>query len=267
MKNTSLILGLALGGGLAYLYLKDKKSLSENTVSTTPTIPNGSDLPKKDSISAYNPVYKGYDPAYNASLENQKQVQSFYESDFWKSKNPSASVLEKIVNPFGGVPKVLPSSTDYVITPDNTQGVVRPINQVAIDKMPDIVNQEDIELFFFNNPNISSIEDNTIRDAKGYPIYQKIRKSDVQKDALGAVVSGYSNGYNFYKENNKFYIKEATNAGINPLASAYIICEISESDWLDFFINVKDGSYRKINSPAIKKLNCSTYRNGVKSIW
>jgi hypothetical protein len=264
MKNTKLLIGLAIGGGLAYFYSKSKKSLSKTSQSETSQFENkskadsaiygGKGFGEANSVPTDKPVFKGYDPVYNKLNE----AKIFNEFEIFKTK---------LNNPFGGAPKVLPSSTDYVMTPDNTQGVVRVVNNMAIDKMPNIVNQEDIELFFFNNPNISSIEDNTIRDAKGYPIYQKIRKSDVQKDALGAVVYGYSNGYNFYKENNKFYIKEATNAGINPLASAYIICEISQSDWLDFFINVKDGSYRKINSPSIKKLNCSTYRNGIKSIW
>lgn len=35
MKNTKLLIGLAVLGGLAYLYLKDKKSLSENPVSNS----------------------------------------------------------------------------------------------------------------------------------------------------------------------------------------------------------------------------------------
>lgn len=160
-------------------------------------------------------------------------------------------------NLFGATtPKIILGATNNVITPNNTQGAIRIVNDIAIDKLPNIVNQEDIQLFFTNNPNISSIEENTIRDAKGYPIYTRLRKSYIQKDALGTIVSGEANEGHFYKENGKFYIRIPQNYG-------YEICEISESDWIEFFINIKDGSYKKIISPSIKKMNCKIeFRGG-----
>ena len=155
MKNTKLLIGLAVGGGLAYLYSKSKKSSLEpsfsndeksssqpsfsvgsvtyytkngkyyqesqvqcfkapcspytseiskteydnaklKTVASIPTVSNGANLPKGDAVAEYKPVYKGYDPIYNASLENQKQMQALYESDFWKSKNPQNPTFEKL---------------------------------------------------------------------------------------------------------------------------------------------------------------------------
>ena len=132
----------------------------------------------------------------------------------------------------------------------NNQNAPRIVNDIAIDKLPNIINQEDIQLFLFNNSNISSIEDNTIRDAKGYPIYTKLRKSDVKKDIFGNIVSGNANEGNFYKENGKYYLNTPTSAGSQ-------ICEISEKDYFDFFVNIKEGSYKKIISPTIQKNNCS----------
>ena len=113
----------------------------------------------------------------------------------------------------------------------NNQNAPRIVNDIAIDKLPNIINQEDIQLFLFNNSNISSIEDNTIRDAKGYPIYTKLRKSDVKKDIFGNIVSGNANEGNFYKENGKYYLNTPTSAGSQ-------ICEISEKDYFDFFIMI-----------------------------
>lgn len=159
-------------------------------------------------------------------------------------------------NPFGATtPKIILGATNNVITPNNTQGATRVVNDIAIDKLPNIVNQEDIQLFFFNNSNISSIEGNTIRDAKGYPIYTRLRKSYIQKDALGNIVSGEANEGSFYKENGKFYIR-------TPYSYGSETCEISESDYIEFFINIKDGSYKKISSPSIKRINCKSTFNG-----
>jgi hypothetical protein len=230
MNNRNLLIG---AGVLVVGYLLYKKSQKDELNKRLVDMPNKpkspSDYLEKDSLGM---------PKLNIySLESILKTQDFK-------------------NPFGATtPKIILGATNNVLNPNNTQGVTRIINDIAIDKLPNIVNQEDIQLFFFNNPNISAIQENTIRDAKGYPIYTRLRKSYIQKDALGTIISGEANEGHFYKENGKFYIRIPQNYG-------YEICEISESDWIEFFINIKDGSYKKIISPSIKKNNCKSSFSG-----
>lgn len=180
-------------------------------------------------------------------LWKKSQSNSVAKSDIIVPEN--ALVRPKITeNIF--TPKIITGSTNSVINPNNYQNAPRIINDITIDKLPTIVNQEDIQLFFFNNPNISSIEENTIRDARGIPIYTKLRKSDVKKDLFGNVVSGNANEGFYYKENGKHYLK-------TPTSSGFTLCEISQNDYIEFFVNIKEGSYKKIISPSIKTNNCT----------
>jgi len=170
----------------------------------------------------------------------------------------TAKSLKDLVNPFGATtPKIILGATNNVITPNNTQGATRIVNDIAIDKLPNIVNQEDIELFFWNNPNIKSREGsgNIMYDAQYKPIYQRLRKLYIQKDALGTIISGDANEGHFYKENGKFYVR-------TPYSYGSETCEISENDYLEYFVNIKDGSYRKLNYPSIKKMNCKSQARG-----
>ena len=180
-------------------------------------------------------------------LWKKSQSNTINKSDIVVPENALVrpKITESIV-----VPKIDIKGTNSVINPNNFQNAPRIINDITIDKLPIIVNQEDIQLFFFNNPNISSIEDNTIRDARGIPIYTKLRKSDVKKDLFGNVVSGNANEGFYYKENGKYYLKTPTSAGFQ-------LCEISQNDYFEFFVNIKEGSYKKIISPSIKTNNCT----------
>jgi hypothetical protein len=235
MENKKLLIG---AGVVVVAYLLWKKSQS-------------------NSVANSNIITPQYSKECYDSLKIALQQENVKSPDFEKTfLEKCEKTKNKIQKDSLGQPKVMTEGifkpkifTGDSINPNN-QNAPRIVNDIAIDKLPNIINQEDIQLFLFNNSNISSIEDNTIRDAKGYPIYTKLRKSDVKKDIFGNIVSGNANEGNFYKENGKYYLNTPTSAGSE-------ICEISEKDYFDFFVNIKEGSYKKIISPTIQKNNCS----------
>lgn len=128
MKNTKLLIGLAVVGAVAYLYSKSKKSSSKTSQSETSQFENKS---KADSViyggkgfgvvpnninTINKPVYKGYDPVYNE--QNSAEINKQFEDLKLKlGLNKPDPFLNKFENQFGGVPKEkMLTSTSEIIT-------------------------------------------------------------------------------------------------------------------------------------------------------